>query len=78
MRVREIMGKVIKISFFVILIMNWGPITTAVEDTFVKVGQIASAHQTATKPSSIMVEAQRRCIDFGIMQYMIFQWLIML
>ena len=60
MRVREIMGKVIKISFFVILIMNWGPITTAVEDTFVKVGQIASAHQTATKPSSIMVEGTKK------------------
>lgn len=60
MRVREIMGKVIKISFFVILILNWGPITTAVEDTFVKVGQIASAHQTATKPSSIMVEGTKK------------------
>lgn len=60
MRVREIMGKVIKISFFVILIMNWGPITTAVEDTFVKVGQIASSHQTATKPSSIMVEGTKK------------------
>lgn len=60
MRVREIMGKVIKIGFFVILIMNWGPITTAVEDTFVKVGQIASAHQTATKPSSIMVEGTKK------------------
>ena len=60
MRVREIMGKVIKIGFFVILILNWGPITTAVEDTFVKVGQIASAHQTATKPSSIMVEGTKK------------------
>ena len=60
MRVREIMGKEIKIGFFVILILNWGPITTAVEDTFVKVGQIASAHQTATKPSSIMVEGTKK------------------
>lgn len=60
MRVREIMGKVIKIGFFIILILNWGPITTAVEDTFVKVGQIASAHQTATKPSSIMVEGTKK------------------
>ena len=60
MRVREIMGNVIKIGFFVILILNWGPITTAVEDTFVKVGQIASAHQTATKPSSIMVEGTKK------------------
>ena len=60
MRVREIMGKVIKIGFFVILILNRGPITTAVEDTFVKVGQIASAHQTATKPSSIMVEGTKK------------------
>ena len=60
MRVRDIMGKVIKIGFFVILILNWGPITTAVEDTFVKVGQIASAHQTATKPSSIMVEGTKK------------------
>lgn len=60
MRVREIMGKVIKIGFFVILILNWGPITTAVEDSFVKVGQIASAHQTATKPSSIMVEGTKK------------------
>lgn len=60
MRVREIMGKVIKIGFFVILILNWGPITTTVEDTFVKVGQIASAHQTATKPSSIMVEGTKK------------------
>ena len=60
MRVREIMGKVIKVGFFVILILNWGPITTAVEDTFVKVGQIASAHQTATKPSSIMVEGTKK------------------
>ena len=60
MRVREIMGKVIKIGFFVILILNWRPITTAVEDTFVKVGQIASAHQTATKPSSIMVEGTKK------------------
>lgn len=60
MRVREIIGKVIKIGFFVILIMNWGPFTTAVEDTFVKVGQIASAHQTGTKPSSIMVEGTKK------------------
>ena len=60
MRVREIMGKVIKIGFLLILILNWGPITTAVEDTFVKVGQIASAHQTATKPSSIMVEGTKK------------------
>lgn len=54
MRVREIVGKVIKIGFFTILILNWGPLTTYTEDTFVKIGQIASSETAATKPSSIM------------------------
>lgn len=59
MRVREIIGKVMKIGFFVLLINFWGPLTTSVEDTFVKVGQIASHEQVATKPSSIMVSGTK-------------------
>lgn len=60
MRVREIIGKAVKIGFFVFLIMHWGPLTVTVEDTFIKVGQIASHSEAGTRPSSIMVQGQKK------------------
>lgn len=59
MRVREMVGKAIKIGFFAALIMNWGPLTMAVEGTFTQVARVASGNTADSSPTGIMQQANR-------------------